>query len=143
MNKILSFAFTAIFIVILYSIIIFSLRIMAKDVRNGGKKKRLKKASLGLEVMSPGENNTLKAGAVIPINGEITIGRRNDNSIILSDQYVSGYHAKIYLRNNQCIIEDLRSTNGTFINGEDVRGKRYIEEGDKIKIGSVVFKIIG
>ncbi|WP_027632002.1 FHA domain-containing protein [Clostridium hydrogeniformans] len=143
MNKILTFAFTAIFIVILYSIIIFSLKIMAKDVRNGGKKKRLKKASLGLEVISSGENNTLKVGAVVPINGEITLGRRDDNSIILNDQYVSGYHAKIYLRNNQCIIEDLNSTNGTFINEEDIKGKRYVEEGDKIKIGSVEFKIIG
>lgn len=143
MSKIMTFAFTIIFIVILYSIIILSLRIMAKDVKNGGRKKRLKKASLGIEVMDPGENQTLKKGAIIPITNEITMGRKDDNSIILNDQYVSGHHSKIYIRNEQCIVEDLNSTNGTFVNGDMINGRRYVEEGDKIRVGSVTFKIIG
>lgn len=143
MNKIMTFAFTAVFIVILYSIIILSLKIMAKDVKNGGRKKRLKKASLGIEVMDPGENQTLKKGAIIPIANEISIGRKEDNVIILNDQYVSGHHSRIYIKNDQCIVEDLNSTNGTFINGEIINARRYVEEGDKIRIGSVTFKIIG
>lgn len=143
MNKVLSFIFTAAFIVILYGIIILALRIMAKDVKNGGKKKKLKKAGLGFEVLSAGDNTTLKSGSVIPIDGVITLGRKETNTIILDDQYVSGNHAKIYERNGQYILEDLNSTNGTFVNKEPIKGKRYVEIGDQIKIGSLLFKIIG
>ena len=75
MNKVLSFIFTAVFIVILYIIIILALRVMYKDVKAGGRKKVLK-SSWGLEVVSSGDNSTLKTGSIIPIKGVITLGRR-------------------------------------------------------------------
>ena len=142
MNKVLSFIFTAVFIVILYIIIILALRVMYKDVKAGGRKKVLK-SSWGLEVVSSGDNSTLKTGSIIPIKGVITLGRREDNIIMLDDHYVSGHHAKIYTKNNQDILEDLNSTNGTVVNGENIKGRRYVQLGDEIKIGSLVFRVIG
>jgi FOG: FHA domain len=115
---------------------------MYKDVKNGDKKRRINK-KLGLEIMSTGENDTLKAGGIIPLNFELTIGRKNDNLLILTDPYVSGYHVRIYVRNTDYIIEDLGSTNGTLLNDEKLDGSQYLNAGDEIKVGSAVFKVIG
>ncbi len=141
-NKLLGIVFSIIFIIILYVIIIYALKIMSKDVKNGGKKKILKK-SLGLEVIDAGENTSMKKGSIIPIRGVITLGRKEDNTFILSDQYVSGYHVKLYVKNENYILQDLNSTNGTIVNGERIKDKVYIQPGDEIQIGSLYFKVIG
>ena len=141
-NRLFGLLFTIIFIIILYVIIFLALKIMYKDVKNGGRKKKLKK-SLGLEVEDPGENNSLKKGSVIPIRGPITIGRAVDNNVILSDQYVSGSHAKFYVKNDNYFLQDLKSTNGTMLNGVKVNGAIEVQVGDEIKIGTVTFRVIG
>lgn len=141
-NKFFSIIFAIIFIVILYLIIIYALKIMYKDVQNGEKKKSIKK-SLGLEVLEAGENKNLKRGSVIPIRGIVSLGRKEDNTLILMDQYVSGHHVKIYAKNERYVVEDLSSTNGTVLNGERINGKMFIEPGDEIQIGSLVLVVIG
>nr|WP_243122226.1 FHA domain-containing protein [Clostridium thermarum] len=119
-----------------------ALRIMYKDVKNGDKKKILKK-SWGLEVIAAPENSNLGKGSIIPINRLITIGRKEDNMVILNDPYASGYHAKVYVRNTDYYLEDLNSTNGTLLNEEKVEGKVMLEPGDEIRIGTTLFKVIG
>lgn len=141
-SKLLGIIFAIIFIVILYLIIIYALKIMYKDVQNGGKKKSINK-SLGLEVLEPGENKNLRKGSVIPIRGVISLGRKEDNTLILTDQYVSGHHVKVYVKNEKYAMEDLGSTNGTILNGERISGKVFIEPGDEIQIGSLVLVVIG
>lgn len=133
--------FTVIIIAIIYVIIFFIIKIMYKDVKSSGKRKKRKK--FGLEVIKINGNDSLKAGSVIPIGGIITIGRRQGNMLVLSDAYVSGNHAKVFLKNNNCILEDLNSTNGTFVNDEIIKDKVYLSPGDKIKIGNSIFKLIG
>jgi pSer/pThr/pTyr-binding forkhead associated (FHA) protein len=63
--------------------------------------------------------------------------------VILNDPYVSSYHAKIYVKNTEYLIEDLGSTNGTLLNDEKLEGKAYLNPGDEVKIGSVLFRVIG
>lgn len=135
--------FRFIIIGIIYIIIFLALRIMYKDIKNGGKKKPVKKKSFGLEVIDKGENNDLKNGAIIPIRGELTIGRKETNNLILQDQYVSGKHTRIFLKNTDYMIEDLGSTNGTILNEERLEGKAILKAGDEIQIGSALFKVIG
>ncbi|NLM34757.1 MAG: FHA domain-containing protein [Clostridiales bacterium] len=129
-------------IVIIYVIIFMALRIMYKDVKSGDKKKALKKA-YGLEVVSAVEGSNLKRGSIIPINRVITLGRREDNLVVLNDPYASGYHAKIYPKNTEYFVEDLNSTNGTLLNDEFVEGKVPLEIGDEIRIGVTRFRVIG
>lgn len=66
------------------------------------------------------------------------IGRRQHNDLILDDPTVSGKHAAIYLSDGQVSIEDLDSTNGTYVNGELCSPKKRHELGlgDRISIGS-------
>lgn len=140
----LSLIFKIIIIGIIYIIIFLALRIMYKDIKNGGKKPiNRNRKSFGLEIVSAGNNSNLRRGGVIPIRSEITIGRKSDNLLILDDPYASGYHARVYMKNNDCILEDLGSTNGTLLNDQNVKGRQYLTLGDEIRIGSTSFKVIG
>ncbi len=143
--KLLSFVFTIAFIVIIYFIIIYALKIMSRDVKvgNSRKKSEITDYDLGLEILNPGDNENLKKGSVVPIRGIISLGRKEDNTIVLSDQYISGNHAKIFIKNRDYILEDLDSTNGTFLNGNRIYGRVKLEEEDEITMGSLTLKVIG
>lgn len=140
----LSLIFKIVIIGIVYIIIFWSLKIMYKDIRNGGRRSRIaNRKSFGLEVLVPGNNSNLRKGAVIPIRREITIGRKSDNLLKLDDPYASSHHARLYIKNGKdCIIEDLGSTNGTLLNGKKLNGRQYLNSGDEIKIGNTSFKVI-
>ncbi|MCL4546827.1 MAG: FHA domain-containing serine/threonine-protein kinase [Deltaproteobacteria bacterium] len=71
-------------------------------------------------------------------NKETFIGRDKLNNIILKDSYVSRRHSKITILDGNYIIEDLGSTNGTYVNGEKII-IHYLTNGDKIKIGNNFF----
>jgi len=143
-SKLIAGVFGVVFIVILYVIIYYALKIMYRDVKNGGKKRRVPvaKGNYGLEIINSGNGKDLKDGSIIPIRSDLTIGRKDDNSIVISNQHVSGNHAKIILRNDTLFIEDLNSTNGTYLNEKKINGKIKLSNKDEIKIGSAVFKIL-
>ncbi|MBU3126936.1 FHA domain-containing protein [Clostridium tagluense] len=130
-------------IAVIYLIIIFALRIMYKDIKGGAKKKPVIKKTMGLEVIERGENFNLRVGAVIPLNDELSVGRKADNLLILGDKYVSSQHARIYRKNTDYILQDLGSTNGTLMNNKKVKDRVVIKKGDEIKIGTSIFKVIG
>jgi pSer/pThr/pTyr-binding forkhead associated (FHA) protein len=143
-SRIIAGIFGVVFIVILYVIIYYALKIMYRDVKNGGKKRRppVAKGNYGLEIIKSGNGKDLKDGSIIPIRSDLTIGRKDDNSVVLGDQHVSGNHAKIIIRNNVLFIEDLNSTNGTYVNGNKISGKMKLSNKDEIKIGTAIFKIL-
>ncbi|KAJ53205.1 hypothetical protein BD780_003408 [Clostridium tetanomorphum] len=138
----LSSIITIVIIAIVYMVIFTALKIMNKDIKSNGKR-RTRRKSVGLEIIEPGNSVNLKRGGVIPIQGEITIGRRTDNTFVLDDPYVSSLHAKVFIRNNEYIVQDLQSTNGTLVNNVKINGRKYLNSGDIIKIGSTVLKFIG
>ncbi|MCC6748092.1 MAG: DUF4388 domain-containing protein [Deltaproteobacteria bacterium] len=72
---------------------------------------------------------------------EIIIGRSSDLDMVLVEDMVSRKHAKISTLNAQVIIQDLGSTNGTFVNGEKIKRVR-LREGDRILIGTSIIKLV-
>lgn len=70
----------------------------------------------------------------------ITIGRNNENDIIINDQYVSHYHAQIKRIDSNYILEDLDSINHTYLNNESIVRNEVLKSGDIIKIGLVTFR---
>jgi len=74
-------------------------------------------------------------------NREIIIGRSSDLDMVLVEDMVSRKHAKITTDDNVVTIQDLGSTNGTFVNGEKVR-KADLKDGDRILIGTSIIKIV-
>ena len=68
--------------------------------------------------------------------GAITIGRSEENDVIIEDQQVSRHHARVECARGVCAVEDLQSSNGTFVNGERVR-RAVLAPGDRLRIGDV------
>jgi DNA-binding response OmpR family regulator len=65
---------------------------------------------------------------------EITIGRWEDNDVVIPDRWVSRYHARIRREGRQYIIEDLDSKNGSFVNRKRLTQPMALEDGDRIQI---------
>jgi pSer/pThr/pTyr-binding forkhead associated (FHA) protein len=66
----------------------------------------------------------------------VTIGRADDNTLALpGDEFASGHHARIESQRDGVWILDLGSTNGTFVNGSRLDGRRKLREGDVVQIG--------
>ena len=74
-------------------------------------------------------------------NREITIGRSSDLDMVLVEDMVSRKHAKITTDDRTVSIQDLGSTNGTFVNGEKIRAVR-LKEGDRILVGTSIIKLV-
>jgi adenylate cyclase len=70
----------------------------------------------------------------------MTIGRSDSNLLTVSDQTVSGKHAKIVVKGEAFSIVDLDSTNGTMVNGQKV-SEMSIKSGDQIQFGKVVTRV--
>jgi phosphatidylserine/phosphatidylglycerophosphate/cardiolipin synthase-like enzyme len=67
--------------------------------------------------------------------GKTSVGRSDDNDIIVPDPQVSRYHAQITLNEEDCTVTDLASGNGTFINGERLQGTAKLNQGDVVGFG--------
>src|SRR3954467_4942649 len=72
---------------------------------------------------------------------EITIGRVQGNDIVLPKGNVSKRHARIVLKDGKFIIVDLKSTNGTYVNGRKITSPLVVKEADKIYIGDFIMGV--
>jgi hypothetical protein len=77
------------------------------------------------------------------MNREIIIGRSSDLDMVLVEDMVSRRHAKISSTDNDVYIQDMGSTNGTFVNGEKIAGRAQLAEGDRILVGTSIIKVVG
>jgi hypothetical protein len=74
-------------------------------------------------------------------NKEIVVGRSSDLDMVLVEEMVSRKHARIAYEGDAIVIEDLGSTNGTFVNGEKIK-RAQLKEGDRVLIGTSILKVI-
>lgn len=77
----------------------------------------------------------------LPPNSEIIVGRSSDLDMVLVEDMVSRKHAKISVDAEQVTIQDLGSTNGTFVNGERVK-RATLNDGDRVLIGTSIIKLV-
>lgn len=83
-------------------------------------------------------------GGIFPLkaNKQVVIGRSSDLDMVLVEDMVSRKHAKITCQDGKVLIEDLGSTNGTFVNGEKIARASRLKEGDRILIGTSILKLV-
>ncbi|HHW13785.1 MAG TPA: FHA domain-containing protein [Firmicutes bacterium] len=79
----------------------------------------------------------------VPVGDELTLGRDEDNALVIGDRYTSGRHARIFRQDGAFWLEDLGSKNGTLLNGHRVTGPRRLAAGDRITVGSCTFRFMG
>jgi len=72
---------------------------------------------------------------------EISVGRIQGNDLVLSKGNVSKHHARLLSRDGRFIVTDLKSTNGTYVNGRKTSQATIVREGDKIYVGDFVLRI--
>jgi hypothetical protein len=82
-----------------------------------------------------------QAGLVVPLAGGVLIGRSADCQLILDDDYVSTHHAKITLSANGYQVDDLGSTNGTFLNNQRLTTTVSFGPGDTLRIGRTLMSV--
>ena len=92
-----------------------------------------------LEVLTGAES--LTRGKIFRVDGKgLRLGRGKHNDIVLPDHFASIDHAVFNLKKGQTIVEDLGSTNGTWVNGEQIHSPVQMVAGDYVKIGSITFQ---
>lgn len=83
---------------------------------------------------------SLAPGGEYPLEAGITIGRSRSNGIPISDQFASHMHARVFPRGHFFYIEDLSSTNGTFVNGRRIDDQTQLKVRDEIRLGETVLR---
>jgi pSer/pThr/pTyr-binding forkhead associated (FHA) protein len=81
------------------------------------------------------------AGREFPLDDEVTIGRAPGCTIVLDEQFVSQVHTRVFRREGAVFVEDLGSTNGTWVNGTRAVGQMPGRPGDRVQIGNVILEL--
>ncbi|WP_348789586.1 FHA domain-containing protein [Leifsonia sp. NPDC080035] len=83
-----------------------------------------------------------RAGTELPLGRDpITIGRSSESGLVIRDDYTSTHHARLLLWNDEWMIQDLDSTNGTFLDGRRVTVPTQVPLDTPIKIGTTTFEL--
>jgi hypothetical protein len=98
-------------------------------------------AELGRQVVVASPAGEPEEGTSLALDAIATIGRDVNNAVVVEDQFVSAEHAILTFRGRAWYLEDLESTNGTFVNGAPVEGVTPLGFGDVIQIGQVRLRL--
>jgi predicted component of type VI protein secretion system len=78
-------------------------------------------------------------GAVFNLGGDqLTVGRDSTNDVVINDAEISRRHARLTFQGGKYILEDLGSTNGTFVNGQRLAGPRVLKAGEVVSFGEQI-----
>ena len=80
-----------------------------------------------------------ESGMIYDLGGDVVLGRGDMAEIRLTDPFASSRHARVYEQGRILVIEDLGSTNGTYLNEELLDGPRPLHPGDRVRIGDSEF----
>jgi hypothetical protein len=80
-----------------------------------------------------------ESGMIYDLDGNLVLGRGDSAEIRLEDPFASSRHARIYEQGNSVVVEDLGSTNGTYLNEELLQSPRPLHPGDRVRIGDSEF----
>jgi hypothetical protein len=81
----------------------------------------------------------LRGGAAYDLSDGAVLGRGDDVDLKLEDSFASGHHARLVPQGDVIVLEDMGSTNGTYLNGQPLTGPQPLHPGDKIRIGDSEF----
>lgn len=82
----------------------------------------------------------LEAEERFDLIGGLSIGRSKESDVRIDDRYASSLHARVFERGGRHFVEDMESTNGTLLNGAELKGEAELIDGDTVQIGDTVFR---
>jgi pSer/pThr/pTyr-binding forkhead associated (FHA) protein len=96
------------------------------------------KGGWALKLLEP----VARKGEWLPVNAELTAGRAGGCSLVLADDtFVSQVHARVFPRNGRLWVEDLGSTNGTYVNGKRITEATRVRRGDQVQFGQTLVEV--
>ena len=140
--ELLKFLFLALLYVFFIWVVIMSLlqlRKPKKPIRSLKKDKNEEALTATTYLLTIEPQDT--QGTEYPLEEEMFLGRDEECEITISDSFTSHRHARIFLQENTLYLEDLTSTNGTFVNGEKIEKPHLLEQRDRIQIGNTVLEV--
>jgi hypothetical protein len=126
------------FLALLYFFLARVVRALLVDLRAAA---REPSASLGRLVVIESPSGDPEAGRSFDLDAITTLGRDVNNAIVVEDPFASAEHAVLTYRGRSWYVEDLGSTNGTFINGRAVASVAPLGFGDEVAIGQVRLRL--
>ena len=97
------------------------------------------RTALRLRIVEP----AARRGETHAIDREVTVGRGGGCALVLNDDtYVSQLHARLFQQNGEGYVEDLGSTNGTYVNGKQINGVTRLKRGDQVQFGQTVAEVV-
>ena len=77
----------------------------------------------------------------VRLSASMTIGRAPECELRIEDTYASQQHARLFAKNNSWFVEDLGSTNGTFVNDQKLAAPAMLQPGDKVRVGQTIMEL--
>ena len=103
-----------------------------------GRQRRRRSSPLALAFIEPLE----RADERVEIAPAVVIGRSPECDLSIQDTYLSSRHARFAMDGSDLSVEDLGSTNGTYVNQELVVGRQQLERGDIVQVGGILFEVV-
>ncbi len=125
------------FLVLLYAFLFVVVRILLRDLRVASRGR----GELGRLVVLASPRGEPPPGSSFPLDAIASLGRDVNNSVVVDDPFVSGEHAILTFRGRTWYVEDLGSTNGTFVNGVPVEVVAALGFGDELQLGEVRLRL--
>ena len=126
------------FLLFLYLFLLAVVRVLVRDLRAAAREPETELGRLHVVASPSGEP---RAGTVLSLDAITTLGRDVNNSVVIDDQFASAEHAVLTFRGRTWYVEDLDSTNGTYVNGSRVDGVSPVGYGDELQIGQVRLRL--
>lgn len=140
-----------VFLAVLYIFIARVVRFIYLELRPAGAVAAPRRSTSTAPPVSKGKKRTFRKAAVIEgaqkgrsfnLTDELIVGRSEKCHLVLNDDtYVSQMHARLFSRDGTYMIEDLGSTNGTYLNRRRITSPTELQRGDRVKIGKTVLEM--
>jgi hypothetical protein len=136
---ILRLVFVGLIYLFLWQVVRVTLRDLKSAAQQEPVRPRTKRAKI---VVSDPADSDLTPGFAFTVGPKATVGRRPDCAIVIDEPSVSALHAQFETRNHAWYLTDLRSTNGTFVNGRQISGTVHVEADDVVQFGRMTFQFV-
>jgi pSer/pThr/pTyr-binding forkhead associated (FHA) protein len=130
------------FIFLIYFFLFQVVRVLMRELRQAQPAPAPPNPYGQLILVEPGSSG-MTPGTTFNLEPVTTIGRKLTNTIAMPDNYVSGEHARLYLRDDRWWVEDWNSSNGTQVNGAEISRATPLLDGDIIGVGGARLKLQG
>jgi len=147
------------FLVLLWSFVLITVLVLRRDLRQPAEAKPLGRERTAARTSKPpkppkvAKQQKIKGsklvviegplvGTIVPLgNVQITVGRAADSTLVIDDDYASSRHARIYPAEGSWVVEDLGSTNGTWIDRTRITSPTVLPVGAPLRVGRTTLQI--